>query len=91
MEKRGYIVKGIVQGVGFRYFVLRVARSLGLKGYVKNLYDGSVEVVAIGDNDSLNVLEKELKKGPPMAVVYSVDRFTPLSGVEEFDGFEIKY
>ena len=65
-------VAGRVQGVGFRYFVTRSARGLGLSGYVRNLPDGMVEVAASGNRASLDALAALLKKGPPGAVVESV-------------------
>ena len=65
-------VTGRVQGVGFRYFVARAARSLRLSGYVRNLPDGAVEVVASGDRAQLESLVALLEKGPPGAEVESV-------------------
>ena len=70
---RRYLVRGRVQGVGFRWFVARTARSLGLAGHARNLADGRVEVEASGDADSLDRLEAELAQGPPGAVVSGVD------------------
>ncbi len=66
------IVSGVVQGVNFRWFVQRVAQNLGLKGYVKNLYDGSVEAYAEGEEDALNAFYKEVKIGPRSAHVAGV-------------------
>jgi acylphosphatase len=57
-------VTGIVQGVGFRWFVRERARRLGLAGWVRNLADGSVEVVASGDAHQLDLLRGELRRGP---------------------------
>ena len=65
-------VAGRVQGVGFRYFVARAARRLGLSGYVRNLPDGTVEVAAAGSRGALDALVALLEKGPPGAVVESV-------------------
>ena len=62
-------VAGRVQGVGFRYFVARSARGLGLSGYVRNLPDGTVEVAAVGNRAALESLATLLEKGPPGAVV----------------------
>jgi acylphosphatase len=67
-----YFVSGMVQGVGYRYFVRQVARRLGLTGYVKNLRDGRVEVYAIGSAPALAVLRTELERGPGGAMVSSV-------------------
>ena len=62
-------VTGVVQGVGFRWFVRERARRLGLAGWVRNLPDGSVEVAASGDPGQLDLLRGELRKGPPGAQV----------------------
>ncbi|MBL7075358.1 acylphosphatase [candidate division KSB1 bacterium] len=63
------IVKGMVQGIGYRFFVLRAARNLNLNGYVKNLWNGNVEVVAEGDRGAVEELIQILKVGPRMASV----------------------
>lgn len=60
---RHYLVKGRVQGVGFRWFVHREAAPLDLRGWVRNTEDGHVEVVAAGDHDSLAELAAALRKG----------------------------
>lgn len=57
-------VTGVVQGVGFRWFVRERARRLGLAGWVRNVADGSVEVVAEGDPGQIELLRGELWKGP---------------------------
>lgn len=61
------VLSGRVQGVAFRAFVLRNALPLGVTGYVKNLPDGRVEVVAEGDRPQLERLLLLLKQGPPVA------------------------
>jgi tRNA pseudouridine55 synthase len=66
-------VYGRVQGVGYRYFVKEKAQSLGIFGYVKNLEDGSVEVLAQGREENLQKLIEELKKGPFLARVDKLD------------------
>lgn len=65
-------VTGVVQGVGFRYFVRRIAQQKGLKGFVRNLPDGSVECYAEGQRDLLNSFVDELKRGPLGAEVDQV-------------------
>lgn len=60
---RHYLIKGRVQGVGFRWFVHREASALGLKGWVRNTEDGHVEVVAAGEPEQLVELEVALHKG----------------------------
>jgi acylphosphatase len=63
------IADGVVQGVGFRFFVQREAESLSLKGYAKNLYDGSVEIVAEGNRSLIEEFIAVVKVGPRMAHV----------------------
>lgn len=69
-----YTVKGIVQGVGFRYFTINEAKRLGIRGYVKNLFNGNVEVYAVGSQEQLDKLEKKLKQGPQYAKVDYIDK-----------------
>lgn len=64
-----YIVEGDVQGVGFRRFVHHAAQRMGLKGFVANLEDGSLECVAEGTSDALTELEMLMRQGPPNARV----------------------
>jgi acylphosphatase len=63
------IVEGLVQGVGFRWFVARRAEAMGLRGHTRNLYDGTVEVEASGDRAVLEELIGVLKAGPRAAHV----------------------
>ena len=69
-----YLVRGRVQGVGYRYFVQREADALGVTGFVRNLPDGSVEVVAEGGEQAMAQLEARLREGPSFAHVASVER-----------------
>jgi acylphosphatase len=69
-----YVVKGRVQGVGYRYFVLREASALGVTGFARNLADGTVEVVAEGADDALARLEARLREGPSFSSVEAIDR-----------------
>ncbi|MGA8103284.1 MAG: acylphosphatase [Candidatus Acidiferrales bacterium] len=69
---RRYFVSGMVQGVGYRFFVQAVAGRLGLPGYVKNLRDGRVETYAIGAPASLAEFRAELERGPSYASVSGV-------------------
>jgi acylphosphatase len=66
-------VSGLVQGVGYRWFVRERARRLGLAGWVRNLPDGSVEVMASGDPGQLELLREELRRGPRGAAVSALD------------------
>jgi len=67
-----FYVSGLVQGVGYRYFVHRAAQQLGIAGYVKNLNDGRVEVFAIGAEEQLHALQADLRRGPQGAMVEDV-------------------
>jgi acylphosphatase len=88
MTARRWYVSGIVQGVGFRYFVRHNARALGLTGYAKNLSDGRVEVLAIGPHESLEDLASALHKGPPTSNVRSVEQLE--AALEKFLEFEVR-
>lgn len=66
-------VRGRVQGVGFRFFVQRTARSLGLAGFVRNLPDRRVEVAAEGPRTDVDALVEAVRAGPPGAAVAAVD------------------
>jgi acylphosphatase len=82
-------VRGRVQGVGFRVFVLREAGSLGLDGYVANAADGSVHVVAEGPRADLEALLERLDEGPPAGFVDRViTRWEPARGLRS--GFRIE-
>jgi acylphosphatase len=69
-----YLVSGRVQGVGYRYFVLRQAGALGVTGFARNLADGSVEVIAEGADQPLADLEVRLREGPAFSEVTAVLR-----------------
>jgi acylphosphatase len=86
IEARRFVVRGRVQGVGFRWFVEREAHVLGIAGWVRNNSDGSVEVHAQGTRDQLSGLRSRLREGPRAARVDVVEeseaRVTP--GVSSF-------
>ena len=75
-------VAGKVQGVGFRQFVQERARVLGLRGWVRNLSSGNVEVAASGPDDALQELLAALKVGPTGATVKQLIRLAPSPGLE---------
>jgi acylphosphatase len=74
MAANRYLIDGRVQGVGYRYFVQREADRLGVSGFVRNLADGRVEVVAEGSDEALASLEARLKEGPAFSSVSHVER-----------------
>jgi len=83
---RRFIVSGRVQGVGFRYFALDAARREGLHGYVTNQDDGTVEVVAEGESESIERFERAVRRGPSRARVEQVmvDEIEPSQGNSGF-------
>ncbi|HOJ62825.1 MAG TPA: acylphosphatase [Spirochaetota bacterium] len=89
MQARKYIVSGRVQGVGYRYWTQKEALKLGLKGYVKNLYNGDVEVYAIGPEKTLEKFREILKKGPPSSVVKNIEEFE--MPIKNYISFEITF
>ena len=84
------VVSGVVQGVGYRSFALGHGRALGLDGYVKNSFDGTVQLEVEGDRRDIETLVALLKEGPRAARVSGVDvQWMDSSG--EFDGFEVSF
>ncbi len=84
------IVKGYVQGVGYRFFAVRKAKEYGLKGWVKNLNDGNVQVVAEGERSILEEFIKDLKIGPYSANVTDIDiKWEKYTG--EFKNFDVRF
>lgn len=84
------IVKGQVQGVGYRQYTVRRANVLGLSGWVRNLHDRSVEVVAEGPDDRLESFVASLREGPSAAVVWHIDvRYEQATG--QYKGFRVEY
>lgn len=86
---RKYLISGRVQGVGYRFFAEREARSLGVRGYVKNLTDGSVEVYAMGDKRALKKFARLLAEGPGSALVKNVTEMDALVD-SRFTRFQIE-
>lgn len=83
-------IRGLVQGVGFRDFVLEQAERYRIAGYVVNMSDGSVVAVAEGQEQALEEFIAALKQGPPQAQIKSVDA-ARLSANGNFSGFSIRY
>ena len=84
-----FLVSGRVQGVFYRASTRERALRLGLRGHAANLDDGRVEVLAVGDADTLETLAEWLRQGPPNARVEAVER-SPASVDEAGDGFRIR-
>ena len=89
-ETRMIKIHGKVQGVGYRFFATRIARRLGLKGYIQNLRDGSVEAAVEGEADAIAEWIEELREGPRYAEVSRIDQER-----REFQGkfgdFDVKF
>jgi len=86
LQAKRFRVRGRVQGVGFRWFVEREARLLGIAGWVRNNSDGSVEVLAMGTRDQLFGLRSRLQQGPRAARVDDVTEAeaNPVAGMNTF-------
>jgi acylphosphatase len=89
VQARRFVVRGRVQGVGFRWFVEREAHLLGVAGWVRNNHDGSVEVLAQGSRDQLSGLHSRLREGPRAARVDDVE-VSPAQPVEGKNSFRIE-
>lgn len=84
------IVSGLVQGVGYRYFVHRKAKDYNLKGYVRNLYSDEVEVVVEGDKAVILDFIKDVKIGPASAHIAGV-KVEWEEGQNEFEDFQVRF
>ena len=85
-----YKLKGRVQGVGFRHFTYRLAMGLGIQGYVKNMSDGSVEVLVQSDSEKvLGDFQKRLKEGPSFARVRDFER-VEMEDNQQYNDFTIE-
>jgi len=84
------VVTGVVQGVGFRFFVMRIAENLGVTGRVRNRFDGSVEVEAEGTRSALEALIREVRIGPRMASIRGINvEWMPYEG--KFKTFDLVF
>jgi acylphosphatase len=84
---RRYVIRGRVQGVGFRWFAHDAAARQGVHGWVRNLADGSVEAFVEGDVESLRRLEAALRRGPAAAYVdaFETEEHAPTGRFTEFE------
>lgn len=84
------IISGRVQGVGFRYFTYRSAKGLGIKGWVQNLHDGTVETVLVGSHENIEKMVNKLKEGPPSSRVQNIEEVDGQINAENFNDFSIR-
>ncbi len=85
---RRWLIRGSVQGVGFRYFAQRAASAFGVTGYARNLDDGSVEVYAAGSPEKLSDFSARLRQGPRLADIRGVEEQE--APVQQYGSFEIE-
>lgn len=83
------IVSGKVQGVGFRMYTRQKAQQLSVRGYVRNLANGDVEIVATGETEGINALLEWASSGSPSAIVNNLE-VEVITDIKEFEGFEIR-
>lgn len=88
LAARRFLIRGRVQGVGYRYFAQKAAAQWNLRGYARNLEDGSVEVYAIGTACQLSELAGTLRTGPPFSDVRSME--VQEAALENHKGFRIR-
>lgn len=89
MYTREFVISGRVQGVGFRYHTLLAAQDIGVTGYVRNLDDGRVQVLATGDTAQLAALRAFLRRGPAWARVDDIAE-SAVEDAESFSDFRIR-
>jgi acylphosphatase len=90
MKRAEILVNGLVQGVGFRYFVVRRAEELGLKGYTKNLFSGEVYTIVEGERFIIEDFYNKVKIGPVHANVKNAS-IKWSESKNEFNRFEVRY
>lgn len=82
-----FVIRGRVQGVGFRFFAERQARECGVRGWVRNRSDGAVEVLAIAAPEALERFRRQLQLGPPAAHVEAVEAEPAPLSIEELRAY----
>jgi len=90
MQRIHIWVKGVVQGVGFRFFTVRQARELSISGWVRNTVDGGVEIAAEGEEWKLKEFAASVKVGPSHSTVTGIE-VKEEEYQNEFNGFEVRF
>ena len=86
---RRYVIRGVVQGVGFRFFTRDAARQEGLAGFVRNRADGGVEALVEGESEAVARFERVISLGPPLARVDGVE-IEPMPLTGKYMRFEVR-
>lgn len=89
-ETRVIKIHGKVQGVGYRFFATRVARRLGLKGWIRNLRDGTVDAVVEGETEAIDEWLEEIREGPRYAEVTKIDQ-EQKTFLGKFGDFDVRF
>lgn len=89
-ETRVIKIHGKVQGVGYRFFATRVARRLGLKGWIRNLRDGTVDAVVEGETEAIDEWLEEIREGPRYAEVTKIDQ-EKKTFLGKFGDFDVRF
>ncbi len=87
--RANFLVKGLVQGVGFRWYIFREAQEIGVTGFVRNTWSGEVEIVAEGEEWQIDALHEKAKTGPMRSRVTGV-KVVKDTAKDEFNKFEIR-
>ncbi|MBW6515792.1 MAG: acylphosphatase [Candidatus Cloacimonetes bacterium] len=90
LKKLEIIVIGRVQGIGYRAFTIRVAENLDIKGSVRNLSNGNVQVIAIGEEENMEQFIEKLKKGPTFSLVQKV-KIREIETTEPYKDFRVEF
>lgn len=89
-ETRVIKIHGKVQGVGYRFFATRVARRLGLKGWIRNLRDGTVDAIVEGETEAIDEWLEEIREGPRYAEVTKIDQ-EQKNFLGKFGDFDVRF
>ncbi len=90
-KKMHAVVKGRVQGVGYRFFAQRMAHLIGITGWVKNLPSGNVEILAVGADDKIRDFLISIERGPTMSEVTEVESEIEDCDYNDFQDFNINF
>ena len=90
MVARRFVISGIVQGIGYRFFALRAAARHQILGTVRNLPDGRVEVMAEGEREAMDEFKQDLATGPAMAEITDIEE-TDLAVTRLYRDFRVDY